>query len=62
MYRIIRDSWINELSEQLAVCRIQGASLDNDAEHRIKMAETIYAIRLLLDLLERKEGWPWPSV
>jgi hypothetical protein len=36
--------------------RIQAASLDNDADRRREMAETSYAIQLLLEFLERKDG------
>lgn len=54
---ITRDSTIKALKEQLEHCRIQAASLDNDADRRREMNETIYAIKLLLDFMERKEGW-----
>ena len=54
---IARDSWIRTLREQLELCRIQSASLDNDTYRRKEMAEASYAIQLLLDFLERKEGW-----
>ena len=51
-----RDNFIKELREQLKLCRIQAASLDNDSDRRMEMAETSYAIQLLLDFLQRKEG------
>jgi hypothetical protein len=57
MDRITRDWTIQALREQLELCRLQAASLDNDAGRRKEMAETTYAIQLLLDFLERKEGW-----
>jgi hypothetical protein len=46
---------IQSLREQLELCRLRAASLDNDAEHRREMAVTSYAIQLLLDFLQRKE-------
>lgn len=57
MDAITRDSTIKALKEQLELCRLQAASLDNDAGRRREMAETIYAIQLLLEFLQRKEGW-----
>jgi len=51
-----RDSTIKALRDQLELYRIQAASLDNDAVRRNEMKETTYAIQLLLDFLERKEG------
>jgi hypothetical protein len=57
MDRITRDRTIQALKEQLELTRLQAASLDNDAERRSEMAHTIYAIQLLLDFLQRKEGW-----
>ena len=51
-----RDRFIKELREQLELCRIQSASLDIDSHRRKEMAETTYAIQLLLDFLQRKEG------
>ena len=51
-----RDSWIKALKEQLELCRIQAASLDIEPDRRKEMAETSYAIQLLLDFLQRKEG------
>lgn len=54
---ITRDRTIKALKEQLEFCRIQAASLDNDADRRNEMTETSYAIQLLLDFLEKKEGW-----
>lgn len=57
MDRITRDRTIKALREQLELCRIQAASLDNDADRRSEMTATSYAIQLLLDFLERKEGW-----
>ena len=47
---------IRALKEQLELCRIQAASLDNDADRRKEMIETSYAIQLLLDFLQRKDG------
>jgi hypothetical protein len=52
-----RDSTIKALKQQLELCRVQAASLDNDADRRKEMAEKSYAIQLLLDFLQRKEGW-----
>ena len=54
---ITRDNYIKALKEQLELCRLQAASLDNDADRRNEMAQTRYAIQLLLDFLERKQGW-----
>jgi hypothetical protein len=54
MDSIARDSWIKALKAQLELCRLRSASLDNDADRRKKMADTTYAIQLLLDFLERK--------
>lgn len=51
-----RDSWIKALKEQLELYRLQAASLDNDPDRRREMAETSYAIQLLLDFLQRKDG------
>jgi hypothetical protein len=51
-----REITIKALKEQLDLCRMQAASLDNDADRRQEMAETTYAIQLLLDFLQRKEG------
>ena len=51
-----RDLTIKALKEQRELCRIQAASLDNDADRRRELAETSYAMQLLLDFLERKEG------
>ena len=56
MDQITRDSWIHDLREQLELCRLQAASLDNDAARRKEMAEKRSAIQLLLDFLERKDG------
>ena len=56
MDQVTRDATIAALREQLELCRIQAASLDNDAKRRTQMAETSYAIQLLLDFLQRKEG------
>lgn len=53
---ITRDRTIQALREQLDLCRLQAASLDNDADRRTEMAQTSYAIQLLLDFLQRKEG------
>ena len=57
MDRITRDWTIQALREHLELCRLQAASLDNDADRRREMAETSYAIQLLLDFLERKVRW-----
>ena len=54
---ITRDRTIRALKEQLELCRLQAASLDNEADRRNEMAQTTYAIQLLLDFLQRKEGW-----
>jgi hypothetical protein len=56
MDQITRERTIAALKEQLDLCKIQAASLDNDAIRRTQMAETRYAIQLLLDFLQRKEG------
>jgi hypothetical protein len=56
MDQITRDRTIAALKEQLELSRIQAASLDNDAGRRSQMAETSYAIQLLLDFLQRKDG------
>lgn len=55
MDAITRDRTIKALQEQLQLCRIQSASLDNDAARRSQMAQTMDAIQLLLDFLERKD-------
>lgn len=52
---ITRDKTIAALRQQLELCRVQAASLDNNAERRKEMAETSYAIQLLLNFLERKD-------
>ncbi len=57
MDRITRDWTIQALREQLEQCRVQAASLDNDADRRREMAEKSYAIQLLLDFMERKGRW-----
>jgi len=51
-----RNDTIKALKEQIGFHRIQAASLDNDADRRREMAETSYAIQLLLEFLERKDG------
>ena len=56
MDTVTRDRTIKALQEQLELCRMQAASLDNDASRRYEMKQTVYAIELLLDFLERKEG------
>lgn len=56
MDSITRDITINALQERMKLCRMQAASLDNDTGRRCEMAETTYAIQLLLDFLEGKEG------
>ena len=53
---ITRDSSIRELKEQLELYPVQSASLENDADRRSELTETCYAIQLLLDFLQRKEG------
>jgi hypothetical protein len=40
----------------MELARLQAASLDNDVDRRREMAETSYAIQLLINFLERKEG------
>jgi hypothetical protein len=57
MDRMTREKTIKALKEQLELCRVQAASLDNDAKRRKEMVETSNAIQLLLDFLQRKEGW-----
>jgi hypothetical protein len=57
MDRVTRDNTIQALKEQLELSRMRAASLDNDADHRSEMAQTSYGIQLLLDFLQRKEGW-----
>lgn len=57
MDQTTRDNTIKALREQLELCRVQAASLDNDAIRRNEMTETSYAIQLLLEFLERKDGW-----
>jgi len=54
---ITRDITIKALKEQLEFCRLQAASLDNDSDRRNEMAQTGYAIQLLLDFLQRKKEW-----
>ena len=56
MDRITRDKTIQALKEQLELCRLRAASLDNDADCRSEMAQTSYAIQLFLDFLQRREG------
>ena len=56
MDAVTRDTTIKALKEQLELCRLQAASLDNDAQRRNEMVETSQAILLLLDFLSRKEG------
>jgi hypothetical protein len=51
-----REITILALKEQLELCRLQAASLDNDAQRRKEMVEAGYAIQLLLDFLQRKNG------
>ena len=57
MDQITREKTIKALKEQLELCRIQAASFDNETDCRNEMKETSYAIQLLLEFLERKEGW-----
>lgn len=56
MDRIYRDELIKALKKQLELCRIQAASLDNDAQRRSELKDARYAIQLLLDFLQRKES------
>lgn len=56
MDQVTRDSWIRDLREQLELCRLHAASLDNDTARRKEMAQKRYAIQLLLDFLEKKDG------
>jgi hypothetical protein len=56
MDSITREITIKAFKEQLELCRMQAASLDNNTDRRREMAETIYAIQLLLDFMERKQG------
>ena len=51
-----RNNTIKALKAQLELCRMQAASLDNDAERRNEMAQTTYAIQLLLDFMQRKDN------
>ena len=53
---ITLDRTTRALVEQLELCRMQAASLDTDRERREGIAETTYAIQLLLALLRRKQG------
>lgn len=55
MDRIYRDGLIKALKQQLELCRIQSASLDNEPQRRSELKETRYAIQLLLDFLQRKD-------
>jgi hypothetical protein len=57
MVRITRDRTIQALREQLKFCRLRAASLDNDAARRSEMAQTSYAIQLVLDFMQRKGEW-----
>jgi hypothetical protein len=54
---ITRNSTIKALKQQLELCRVQAASLDNDADRRNEMSEKSHAIQLLLDFLQKKDGW-----
>ena len=56
MDQVTRNSTIKALREQLKQCRLQAASLDNDADRRTEMTQMSDAIQLLLDFMERKEG------
>jgi hypothetical protein len=56
MDQVTRNSTVKALRAQLELCRLQAASLDNDANRRSEMTDAVYAIQLLLDFLERKEG------
>ena len=55
MDQITRERTIAALKEQLELCRIRAASLDNTDRLRNEMAQTSYAIQLLLDFLQRKD-------
>ena len=56
MDSVTRDKTVRDLKEQLERCRIQAASLDNDTTRRNEMTQTMDAIQLLLDFLQRKDG------
>lgn len=56
MDQITRDATIKALKEQLELCQIESASLDNDVARRSEMAQRSYAIKLLLEFMERKRG------
>jgi len=56
MDQITREATVKALKEQLELCRIQSASLDNNGGRRAEMIETTWAIQLLLDFLQRKQG------
>ena len=56
MDQITRDATIKSLKEQLELCRIESASLDNDAARRSEMAERSRAIKILLQFMERKQS------
>jgi hypothetical protein len=56
MDRNTHDDMVKALKEQLELCKLQAASLDNDPDRRKEMAQTRYAIQLLLDFLQRKDG------
>ena len=55
MDSVTRENTIKALTEQLKFCRLQFASLDNDAQRRSEMEEAGYAIQLLLDFLEKEQ-------
>ena len=52
---VTRDITIRDLKDHLKFCQLQFASLDNDAHRRNEMADTCYAIQLLLDFLESEQ-------
>ena len=53
MDRVALDSLFHALRGWLHLCRIQAASLDNDAGRRALIEGRIYAIQLLLDFERR---------
>jgi hypothetical protein len=52
---VTRDLTIKALKEHQKFCRVQFASLDNDANQRTEMEQTCYGIQLLLDFLEMEQ-------
>ena len=55
MDQITREMTIRALREQLELCRVQSASLDNDVRRRAEMLDMIYGIGLLLEFMQRKQ-------